>query len=644
MVTHPRRVLLTILLSGLLALSARAQLSLTTNFTGNTGSSCNMFEVKSLTGVLITGLDIHFTGTATFEVWTLNTPGTYLGNETSNANWTLQGTAPNLVSLGMNTPTPMGLNLAIPVPAGVTQSLYVTMTAAGGGTVWYNASLTQGTLHASNADLEVYVGNAGSYFGATIVGRGWNGTIYYSPLATVADDAALSSIDSPTGQSLSCNTLSAAEMVSVTVRNTGINPITAGTSILLSYQIDNGLPVTETVVLPNALTTGQTINYTFLAAGDFSSPGPHTLSTSLFHALDLDPSNDLLTAQVDSGPPLIVSYPYVETFNSVSSAGAVPPLGWAQDPTDGSGSLADWTFTNGPTPTGPTGPSGDLDGSGYYAYVEDDGELGAVNLRGPCLDLSSLVAPRLAFFLYSQNANTPTSTSAASFSVDVIAVPSGTVTAMALGPIGHVGTGWTYQFLDLSPWAGQSVQLVFSVNTANGSNLHDIAIDDVAIFDPLPTPGQAPQQGLAVMNINDSRNGNLAPVAIGGNGPYYATAQVGGFIDFQFEGEANRPIVLIAGPLNPVAATFPSVGQFDIGGPINMATGIPSLLTVLADGGNAQGLNAFFVLGPTGGMEFGLGVPSLPAGVLAAFQAAIFTSGANGAPVALSNAIQLTIN
>ena len=65
---------------------------------------------------------------------------------------------------------------------------------------------------------------------------------------------------------------------------------------------------------------------------------------------------------------------------------------------------------------------------------------------------------------------------------------------------------------------------------------------------------------------------------------------------------------------------------------------------MLADGGNAQGLNAFFVLSPAGRADIGFGVPNLPLGILGSFQAAIFTSGSNGAPVALSNAVQLTLD
>ncbi len=623
----------------------RAQTSLTTNYTGNTGSSCNMFEIKSLTGSLLTGFDIHFTGTATFEVWTLNTTGTYLGNESSNANWTLQGTAPNLVSLGMNTPTPMGLNLNIPIPAGVTQSVYITVTAAGGGTVWYNAGLTQGTLHASNSDLEVYVGNAGSYFNATIVGRGWNGTVYYSPLATVNDDMSLDAITAPTGQDLNCSaTLTAAETVSVSVRNTGINTVAAGSTLLLSYQIDGGPVITEAALLATSLSTGQTLAYSFATTADFSVPGPHTVTAAVSYALDLDPANDALTAVIANGPPEVTTYPFVATFDGLTAPGDLPPAGWAQDPADASGNFADWSFTNTVSATTAGGPTTDASGGGYFAYVDDAGEHAAVILRSPCLDLGALVSPRLSFYLWSNNANPSPTSAQAMFSIDVISLTTGMVTTDAFGPVGHLGAAWNYQFLDLLPWFSERIQLVFRVNSANGSSLHDIALDEIAVYDPLPTPGQGPQPGLAVMDINDARNGNLEPTFVPGNGPYYASAQVGGLIAFEFEGEPNRPIVLLSGPLNPVAATFPNVGQFDIGGPIDPLTGIPTALIVLADGGNAQGLNAFFVLSAAGRSDIGFGVPNLPLGLLGSFQAAIFTSGANGAPVALSNAIQLTLN
>ncbi len=637
------RTLLVIALAIGLAGTAGAQFSLTSTYAAGNGQSGNMFDIKAIAGgVVINSFDVHLAAglSATVEVWAVTGGGSYVGNEGTMSAWTMLAST-MVTSAGTGVGTPLNLNLAHVIPPGQVQGYYVTTTAS---TLQYTNGTAVGAVFVADTFLEFYEGIGIAYpFGGTFTPRIWNGTIHYAPLSSVADDMALTAITSPVGQSLTCTPLSSTETVTVEMRNWGMNAVPAGSTLIMSYQVDAGPPVTEALLLANAVGLGQLVTYSFTTLADLSIPGPHNVTATVSYAADLDPSNDALTVNVDSGAAQITTYPFVEDFDGFATPGTAPPPGWGQEVADASGAFSDWDFTNIATPTPSTGPPSDNSGSGYYGYVSDAGEHITVDLRSPCFDLGALITPRLSFYLYSDNASIPF-TNDAMLSIDVVSLTSGTTTPNAFGPIGHQGPMWTYQFLDLTPWFSETIQLVFRINTANGNVSHDIAIDDVAVYDPVATPGQGPQPGLAVLDINDARNGNQEPTYVPGNGPYYSTATIGGLIEFGFEGEPNRPIVLLTGPLNPVAATFVNVGQFDIGGPIDPMTGIPTALIVLADGGNAQGLNAFFVLGPTGETDLGFGIPNLPLGILGTFQAAIFTSGANGAPVALTNAVQVTLN
>ena len=76
------------------------------------------------------------------------------------------------------------------------------------------------------------------------------------------------------------------------------------------------------------------------------------------------------------------------------------------------------------------------------------------------------------------------------------------------GPLSSSGSAWVLQNVNLTAFAGQVVQLVFRVNSMNSgvTEPHDIAIDDLSVFEMAATPGQAPQSGLAVLDINNARN------------------------------------------------------------------------------------------------------------------------------------------
>lgn len=88
---------------------------------------------------------------------------------------------------------------------------------------------------------------------------------------------------------------------------------------------------------------------------------------------------------------------------------------------------------------------------------------------------------------------------------------------------------------------------------------------------------------------------------------------------------------------------YGAIGSIDLGGAINPMSGIPNGITVFADGNLPTGVNSFFNTGLTGDGAFGFTLPNLAPGVLSAFQCGIYTTGANGSQIALSNAVQVAI-
>ncbi len=618
--------------------------TLTTTFANNNGSGGNMFEIKSLTGVVINSFDVNISGgTGNFEVWALNMPGPFLGNQSSNANWTLLATVTGVTGSAAGTPTPLNLNLGFAILPGVSQSFYIARTS--GGILNYTNGTAVGNLFVADSNIEFYEGTGGGYFNVTIQTRIWNGNIHYLPLSSVADDMQLSKIVAPVNDTLDCSPRSATETVTIEARNIGMNPVPIGTFLTLSFQVDTNTPTFEFVTTTTALAVGDTLSHTFVGTADLSAVGNHTLTASILYSPDLDPSNDTLAIPIGSGGQLrVTTFPYLEDFTVSGFSGTTQmPLGWIQETADASGANSDWFLRDDPTPTNGTGPSADhttgISGMGGYAVVDDNGNFTTVNLRSPCFDLSGFVNPNLRFYMHSNN-NGP-SNNESMLSVDVITYPGATVIPDVFGPQGHIGNTWTMQAVGLSAFTGQVIQFVFRGNTSGTGSAHDIAIDDVSVVDLLATPGQAPQNGLAILDLNNPKNANNDPLAFGFGGPYFSTATQGDSLIFKMIGESLQPILLFSGPLNPAAASFPGIGKIDLGGPIDPMTGLPTLLTVLADGSAIGGFNPFFVTAANGEAQIAFTVPNLPIGVLGNFQCAFFT--ASSPFVALSNAVQLSI-
>lgn len=140
-----------------------------------------MFDVTASDGIVISRLDGHIdAGNWNVEVYM--TPGGYGGKEGTPGAWTLIGSV-NVVGQGdvstggLKTPLPLALD--IPVAAGQTVGLYVTLS--NGTAMNYTNGSVEGSIFASDASVSITEGLGVAYpFGGTFSPRVWNGTLYYS--------------------------------------------------------------------------------------------------------------------------------------------------------------------------------------------------------------------------------------------------------------------------------------------------------------------------------------------------------------------------------------------------------------------------------------------------------------------------------
>ncbi len=463
-----------------------------------------------------------------------------------------------------------------------------------------------------------------------------------------ADDVACSSIIDPLFNQVNCLNLTASTPVTIEVTNTGTNTIIAGTMIPVDVKINGTIALSDTLALPSTLSTGQKAIVQIPTGVNMTGLTAFNLEVTLNYPGDGVSLNDSFSRTIVAGVPPITVFPDTEDFDgAVSNNTTVPPLGWVQPQTESSGADSDWYFANQPTPTIGTGPTADhttgTAGQGYFAYVEDAGNHAAVTLMSKCYDFTALSSPRVKFWVWSENSQGAASPNMNFLSVDVLTSPGNAVTMNVLPATGHLGSGWQPIVVDLAAFAGSTARIIFRGRSDGGSDVHDIAIDDVTVFEFVPGVGQPPVPGVAEFDINNAQSPGLSLISSGDAGPYSTTVTVGSLLDFKFFGEANQTIILLLGNKNPAVATFANVGIIDIGGPIDPMTGVPTGISVFADGSVPSGFNPFFNTTATGFCNVFFTMPAVPPGILTTFQAIMFNSTS---PVGLTmtNAIEVTVN
>ncbi len=604
-----------------------------------------MFTLLVSNGVTIDSFEVDMDGgIGDFEIWALRFPGNYTAFIMAPFYWELLAVKYDVVGNPSGTLTPLNLNLGFDAPAGLFHAFQIVRR---NGELLGQAATVSNIVFVADSEVGLAIGTAGPYFG-TLTLATFSGAVHYTPKPTPSFDLEVSNIGMVVPIVGDCNSRSSTETISVELRNVGLGAVPFGSVVFVSIQVDSGPPIVETIG-GVAFSSAYRWNHVFTATVDLSSPGLHTISATVSYAQDVNPSNDTKVLSVLSGPEQVVStYPYAQEFNLVGSNGSAElPFGWAQETGNGVGVFSDWRLRVDAATTPGAGPIVDngagVSGAGGYAYVDDGGDHGVVAMRSPCFQLNGLANPNARLNIYSHNSGgSPLDESI--FSMDVVLYPSNTVVTDFYGPIGDLGSGWKRSPpIDLAAFAGQTVQFVLRADTSGSGDLHDIAIDDFSVVD-LPIPiGQAPRPGIASFEVNSPINQNQDPLSLGLGGPYFTELLSGSNVVFRMESNPFWPIVLLTGPLAPARATYPGIGILDLGGPVDPLTGIPSSISVVADGATPLNpLDYFFNTGASGAAVLGFTVPNLPTGVLGTFQC-LFVSP-TGIGTALSNAVQISIN
>jgi len=178
----------------------------------------------------------------------------------------------------------------------------------------------------------------------------------------------------------------------------------------------------------------------------------------------------------------ISSYPYTESFENTLGA-------WTQSSADD----IDWTVDSGGTPSSGTGPSSGSAGT-YYVYVEASGNgTGYPNkraiLNSPCFDLSGMTSPIFDFDYHMYGAS-----DMGTIDLEVSNDDGGTWTSI-WAESGNKGNSWQSASIDLSGYAGGTVQLRFNRNVGSTWQA-DIAIDNINLSEPVaPTCDDGIQNG-----------------------------------------------------------------------------------------------------------------------------------------------------
>lgn len=328
---------------------------------------------------------------------------------------------------------------------------------------------------------------------------------------------------------------------------------------------------------------------------------------------------------VTSAVGAVNTFPYREDFDAIPSGTALPQ-GWENVVADGEDAPNDWIVQSGPTATVSTGPSGDhTTGLGNYVYVEDSvSDNPIIAMTSPVFDLSGLTQPRLSFWVHSENAGV-----ANTLSIGVFVMPNGPFFADVGGAIGATGPLWTERTIDLTPWANQNVRIQFAVANDNMDFNHDIAIDDVRVYDLTFQAGQSPT-AFAALDAAMARDPNGVAVTLGVPGPYFSRIFGGEELGLRVSGAPNQPFVLLGGTIVIGAAVYPGIGQLDLD---------PSQIVILADGVAGMGLLPGIRLTDAAGDYVFAGPNILPPGISFGMQVAVFTGGPS--VVALSNALEL---
>lgn len=288
-------------------------------------------------------------------------------------------------------------------------------------------------------------------------------------LSEAFDDIAIKAVLSPDKKG--CG-LGASTPVSIRVKSFAPAIVS---NIAVSYRINGGAVVTE--VIPT-LAPGQTLDYTFAAAADFSAYIDYTCNFWVSYSSDTYRINDSIIGYSFHNSPVIASYPYLEGFESTNG-------NWYTKGYNGS-----WQWGT------PAKTVINKAANGSRAWVTSlTGRYNNTELSylySPCFDLSGMTQPVLSFsHIYDLEDNCPCDYTWAEYSAD------GGLTWQKLGTT-TTGTNWhndgttnrwqtSFKKWHVAssdiPVTGTTVRFRFVMVADGGVTFEGVGIDDVHVFD-----------------------------------------------------------------------------------------------------------------------------------------------------------------
>ncbi len=146
--------------------------SLITTFAAGNGSSGNMFDVTVTQAVTIDSFSVNVDGAGTASIY--YRLGSYVGHETTAADWTLLGTG-NIVFNGANNPSSVTVG-GLQLSPGQTYGIYVDVTSG----INYTNGASSSTIYSDGVmSIDAGVGLGGT-FSSVFSPRIWNGIVWYS--------------------------------------------------------------------------------------------------------------------------------------------------------------------------------------------------------------------------------------------------------------------------------------------------------------------------------------------------------------------------------------------------------------------------------------------------------------------------------
>ncbi|MEO7081043.1 MAG: hypothetical protein ABIY71_05915, partial [Flavobacteriales bacterium] len=147
-------------------------------YASNNGLDGIMFDLTALSDITINCFEVNM-AVGIYDAVILHKAGTHVGFEQAPTAWTTIGTAPGITSNGLNMPTPIPMDVNIPMAAGTTHAFYISTT--GGSSTKYTDGDLLGAVFASDVNLQVKQGTGLNYpFAFNLSPRKLNGTVHYS--------------------------------------------------------------------------------------------------------------------------------------------------------------------------------------------------------------------------------------------------------------------------------------------------------------------------------------------------------------------------------------------------------------------------------------------------------------------------------